>query len=411
MDVLKKINPLVDHFRVYPSTLKASYERLSKQFGLNEEEIALAKQVYRNKLADGPVAFTHEFFEREVSTDFDKGEIKVSVSVENEIGSEDLFRFFRVDESKYSIKQFWSIYKNGRFHVSALFQKKKEEVNYKKAFEEFVSSYKFEKVTHEKSDEERDICAVMCLFDLHLGKYSEENYTGTKTFMATQVASFQRSLNELLSNLPEDRLDMVILPIGNDFFNIDDSRITTTAGTPQDNTKDLYSLFSNGLSLLVDAINRLSFTNVYVTFVPSNHDEVSSMHLCVALKQIFLGNDKVQIDDTPLDRKYIQYGTTLIGLSHGELKPEKYAALMPFEAKSKFATSKQYEFLLGHIHHERIKHSLVEQDGVVIRYLSALAGTDRWHYKNGYTLSKRRAYAICYHKTKGRIMEYIHTEG
>ena len=50
----------------------------------------------------------------------------------------------------------------------------------------------------------------------------------------------------------------------------------------------------------------------------SNHDYMSGFHLAHALKAWFRNTDSVSVDDSPIHRKYYVYGSSLIGLTHGD---------------------------------------------------------------------------------------------
>lgn len=363
------VTELVEHFKKHPSYLGTGTPKIAKKFNCKIEDVYTAKEIVRNNASNR------------------EDEPKIETEWEEKI------RWVKTSEK------------------STLFVKKETEVNYQVLVEKFLDktftnreinwNYQNSQVT-----ESSELCMVLCLFDIHIGRLAYSNYTGDDTDLEMQQEDYINSLNELIQNIPFDRLEKIILPIGNDYFNIDTPLLTTTNGTLQDNTTDLSNMFYLGLNLLTYTITYLStHCPVEVLLVPGNHDRMSSNFLATSLKMIFQNNKMVEVDNSPVTRKYRQYGNTTLGFAHGELKPEKYAELLPYEAKEMFASSEYWEYLLGDKHHE--KYFQIER-GVVVRHLSGLTKADRWTFNNGYTTSKRRVYGILYHRTQGRCMEIVH---
>jgi hypothetical protein len=55
------------------------------------------------------------------------------------------------------------------------------------------------------------------------------------------------------------------------------------------------------------------------------------------------------------------------------------------------------EWLIVLLHSE----SVTEKNGVVVRRIPSLTGSDQWHYKSGYVTSKKRTMAFIYDKEEG----------
>lgn len=406
---------LVEHFKKYPSYLETGAPKLSKQLNVPLELIIQAKQEVRQMLKKEVI----KEFDPVVTQSISLKDFAKMIGIDMDEDVEDYPEDVKIDtnfdldldleEDGWEIKSKWIKNKE----QSTLLVKKsiKSGIDYKKEFEIFLENAFKEKRFDWKYEQKEyivdpQLCMVLCLFDVHIGRESYKSYTNDTTDLQQQQDDFAKSINKIFENLPYDKLEKIILPIGNDFFNIDTPQGTTTKGTPQDNTKDLHSMYYTGLNLLVEVIIYLSaMCEVEVILVPGNHDTTTSNFLATSLKVFFRDNPKVKVDDTPISRKYRQYGQTTLGFAHGELKMEKYAELLPYEAKEMFVSSKWYEYLLGDKHHEK---SVQKEDGVVVRHLGGMTKSDVWTYNSGYTTSKRRAYGIIYHKEEGRMMEIIH---
>lgn len=406
------LDELTDHFVKNQSYLETGAPKLAKQFNTTVEHINNAKHYAKRKLIE---KLQDEISIGEILPPYRQETISLkdfarSIGIDMDEDIEMLDEVKSLDEWEEKVK--WVKTKD----ESKLFVKKKsavetDEIDFKKEFTDFLENAFKEKVFNWNYQDKLyetnpEMCLVLCLFDVHIGRESYKHYTDDITNLQTQQDEFVKAINTLTESLPYDKLEKIILPIGNDFFNIDTPQGTTTRGTPQDNTKDLHSMFYTGLNLLTEvSVYLSSLAPVELILIPGNHDTVTSSYLATALKMIFKDNLRVSVDDSPISRKYRQYGQTTIGFAHGELKMEKYAELLPYEAKEMFATSKWYEYLLGDKHHEKM---IQKEDGVVVRHLGGMTKADVWTYTNGYTTSKRRAYGIVYHKEQGRLLELIH---
>ena len=426
------LEQLVEKFTNYPSYLKKGSLYLANQFNVSEELVHQAKAQIREVLkADIMKNFKQDSMSlRDLAkaigiTDFVEEQPQVDINWNNIKTTNKTYKRNTNKESlKTNLKSLLEEVENvseweekvkwvKSKGESKLLVKKKVDtgIEYQKEFEIFIDNLfkdrKFEWNYGGKAYRvDPDLCLVLCLFDVHIGRESYKHYTGDETDLQSQQEEFVSAINKIVQSVPYDRLEKIILPIGNDFFNVDTPLLTTTKGTPQDNTKDLHSMFYTGLNLLSEvAIYLSSLAPVELVLVPGNHDTTTSMYLATSLKVVFRDNPLISVDDSPASRKYRQYGKTTLGFAHGDLKMEKYAELLPYEAKEMFATSEWYEFLLGDKHHEKM---VQKEDGVVVRHLGGMTKADVWTYHNGYTTSKRRAYGILYDKEHGRTIELIH---
>jgi hypothetical protein len=149
-----------------------------------------------------------------------------------------------------------------------------------------------------------------------------------------------------------------------------------------------------------------------IHFIPGNHDPTWSHHLCVFLWAYFKDNPNVRVDFTPMGRKYIEYGTNLILMTHGDMSqtniknlPTQLAVMMP-EA---WGRTRHWEIHLGHFHNMK-EFSFVplqEQSGVMLRILPSLCGTDEWHFTKGFVGNKRAMMSLLYSKERGYTGQFI----
>lgn len=260
---------------------------------------------------------------------------------------------------------------------------------------------KYEKYKHPTMQE-------INIFDLHLGKRAWLPETGTEFNLEVACELHDICLDDLINRGAAFDRDLILFPLGNDFFNVDDYHNTTTSGkNVQDEDERWRRTFDVGMQLLVRSIDKLqNIAPVIAPVIPGNHDRQKSQYLGYALEAWYRNNPNVTIDNSPKLRKYVQYGNCLIGLTHGhDENLNELPIIMANEAPEMHATAKFKEWHLGDKHFKKeIKWLTTEEiRGVTIRRLRSLSGTDAWHYRKGYAANVRAAESFIWDKENGLV--------
>ena len=246
---------------------------------------------------------------------------------------------------------------------------------------------------------------VLGLFDVHFGKLAWGRETGEDYDLKTAESVFRNAVEDMLAESAGRPVTEFLLPIGNDFYHIDNSRNTTHAGTPQDTDGRYAKVIESGELAVIWAVERLMVLGpVRVVWVPGNHDPTTSYHLARTVAAWFRRCDRVSVDCSPSPRKYHRYGTTLLGMTHGnEERHTSLPALMATERPAEWAAAKCREWLLGHQHRSRQfgTRPVDTHDGVTVRVLPSLAGTDAWHHRKGYVSARHAAEVYWYGRDRG----------
>ena len=432
LDTISTVEKIYKAFQENPTRITYSTKNLQKQFKAEEKEVKQAKELFKLYSKDYTVALTFGLQRRDIYDDYEETEVWVGTNrpEEGETYTIPASKLFDVMADKYS-KMIKKVYPDAKQTItqltvpkeseqwevkqkwvkgpegSQLMVKKEIEVDYKKEFQEFVSTYKPKAYPIKPYKDARKKLAIVCMFDMHLGKIAFKHYTGNTDNLRLQE-DYEEEFHKLLDFVRDQKPEKILLPIGNDLFNVDSTRLETVKGTKQDSTSDLHGVFSQGLDLLTLSIEAVeTIAPVDVVLVPGNHAATTETYLAIALKNIYHLNPNITVDDRPVTRKYYSYGKNLIGLAHGELPLKKYAELVPYEAKEYFSNAEHIEVLVGDKHVEEIyKTPILDGDGLTVRRLAALTKTDQWHYNQGYTLSKRRSYVLMYDKQRGIEIQY-----
>lgn len=231
--------------------------------------------------------------------------------------------------------------------------------------------------------------------DLHLGKLAWAPEAGEDWDMRIARETYLAALEDAIQKASGFPTEKWLVPIGNDFFQYDNLDKTTTAGTPQDTDSRYAKMFQVGEQLLVAALDRLAvIAPVHGIVVPGNHDRQTALTLGRVLSAWYRNTDRVTIDCSPTLRKYVRYGSNLLGFTHGsEEKPADLPLIMATEAPRDWSETTHREWHIGHTHRSKETRYTAGESfkGVRVRILPALCAADAWHASKGYVGEARAA--------------------
>lgn len=251
----------------------------------------------------------------------------------------------------------------------------------------------------------------ICLFDHHFGQLSWKPEVGDNYDIKIAKKIALDAVDDLISQIGYRHVDKFLLPIGNDFFNVNSQNNTTLAGTPQAEDCRWQKTFTEGLRLIIEIVNRLSgIAPVDLMVVVGNHDTERSFYMGEALWCFYASNENVNVENSPKVRKYYRWGKVALGFTHGkERDRNKLPLLMATEEPKMFSETKYREFHIGHLHFRRnYGYEIDEENSVTIRVMPSLVATDDYHFAQGYS-HLRRSLAIVWDSNKGQRAEYCYT--
>jgi hypothetical protein len=247
------------------------------------------------------------------------------------------------------------------------------------------------------------------IFDLHFGKVAWHEEVGENYNIQIATERFNSCIDYFIEIYKNTHIEKILFPISNDFFNSDRSHPfnSTTSGTPQEEDTRWQNTFRKGRELLINNIQKLlQLAPVEVKVIPGNHDYERSFYLGDSLQGWFHNNENIIVDNGASPRKYFVYGKCLIGLTHGNNeKITDLPMIMAQENPTDWAKTYYREFHLGHLHHKKETrfNATNELQGVMIRYMSSLSGTDSWHHKKGYIGARKSAEAFLWDAERGLL--------
>lgn len=277
--------------------------------------------------------------------------------------------------------------------MKARFKKRKnaEEFKFMQRFEQGLYLYQFDNRPMPSYKDIEKKCAIINAYDAHIDKVTRMTETGTKSDIHKNVRLFRNTFNQLLQWCQKGgNPELIIFPVGNDFFNVNDARYTTKKGTPQDTVMHIEDSYEIGLDLIRDCIEEArKIAPVIIPIIRGNHDTDLTGFLGVTLAHLYKGDKAVTVDNSRLSRKYIQYGKNMFMFGHGDTE-KKFIQRLPQvvaqeQKKMWYKTEYRYAFL-GDLHH-RIQYgrtTIKDQVGLQINYLRAMSSQDYWHHSSGY---------------------------
>ena len=256
----------------------------------------------------------------------------------------------------------------------------------------------------------KDDCGHMLLIspvDHHFGKMAWAPETGDDYDIKIAERLYVGAIDDALQKTAGYHINEIHIPVGSDLFHFDSSRGKTANETQMDVDSRPQKVFVAGSMAVIAAVERAAeVANVYIHFVPGNHDPTWSHHLCVVLWARFQNDQRVTVDFGPAGRKYIEYGTNLLLLTHGDMSQQNLKMLplqLAVSEPVRWGRTTNREIHIGHVHHQKEVHyiPLEEHSGVVVRTLPSLCGTDEWHYTKGFINNQRAMLSILYSFKRG----------
>lgn len=250
----------------------------------------------------------------------------------------------------------------------------------------------------------RPYAAVIGLSDFHWGKYSDAGENWEQFDREIAAKRLFDCTEEVLSRMAQfGAPEKLYVPVGSDFFQIDNQQGTTTRGTVQDMDGTPAEILVSGCEFMVSWVNRLrQVCPVELVLMSGNHDRHSGLALLLYLDAYYRTSIDVTVNRTRTPRVYTRYGENLIGFVHGDKvgKTKDLAGLMAREAKEDWSANHRTIYT-GHLHYEKTETDV--SYGVTRRQLPSLSGPDRWHAASGYVGAPKSLPVYLHDKDKGLV--------
>jgi len=309
-----------------------------------------------------------------------------------------------------SKNSFWDVQKKGgeikKLYSSKILVKPKANgINLDKV-KEWYDSFESKKVgAYQYTGKEGgNNCLVLPIADLHYGLLCSAFICGSDYDKKIAEENFYKIINETCERIKDRNISKIMFVLGNDMFNADNIAGTTFKGTPQSNDGHLFEAFIQLSEIVINAIETLSDTlkiKVEVVFVPSNHDKTISFNFIYNLNTYFRNNENVDVDYSPLPRKYYKFGNTLFMLTH-DIKLSDVAATFLDEASGMLDGIEYFDCLVAHLHSETVR----QDKNLTIRRLPTTSPSSTWANDSNY--SSKQVHLSMIYNDKNNITDCMY---
>lgn len=302
-----------------------------------------------------------------------------------------------------NVKQYW--YKSEKFSINF---NGGQIVTYEQVRDEIIEDMKSHapKYPQIKRSEVKDgHLLVVDPADVHIGKLCS-SLDGGAYNSEIAVRRVKEGVQGIINKAKGFSIDKILFITGNDILHTDNTKRTTTGGTPQDTDGMWHENFITARKLYVEIIEMLlPIADIHVVFNPSNHDYMAGYYLLDSISSWFSKSKNITFDCSITHRKYFQYGKNLIGSTHGDgAKLINLGPLMANEKAEMWGQTKHRYIYTHHVHHKTSKDMI----GVTIESLRSPSGSDAWHNKEGYTGVPKAVEGFIHHKEHGQVARLSH---
>lgn len=243
---------------------------------------------------------------------------------------------------------------------------------------------------------------LLCLYpwgDPHFGMYAWWQDAGADFDLDIAERLTTGAVDRLVASAPAGSVGM-LLNLG-DMFHADNQRNQTKSGHQLDVDGRWAKVQQVGLMAMIHCIRRMleKHSKVIVRINKGNHDGHSSYALSLMLSCYFHNDPRVSVDLSPGSCWYHEFGSVLLGSTHGdEIKGKDMGAVMAADKPQAWGRTTHRYWYVGHVHHKDVK----EYPGVIVEYVRTLAARDAWHQGQGYRAG-RDMQLVVLHKDHGEI--------
>ena len=139
-------------------------------------------------------------------------------------------------------------------------------------------------------------------------------------------------------------------------------------------------------TLMVRAVTALeAVAPIDVIYVPGNHDKTLGFTAAEFLSAWFRDDPYVNVDASPLPRKYAVFGKTLFAFAH-EGDKKVLPRIIADEARRFWSTTSFCEVMVQHFHHESV---LDEEHHMRISQMPTVSANSAWSVSQGYGATRQ----------------------
>lgn len=249
----------------------------------------------------------------------------------------------------------------------------------------------------------KELMSVYPVFDAHLGMYSWAAETGADFDLKIAEQDLMAAVDYLVSQSPASQRGLLIN--GGDYFHAENMQgITEKSGNILDMDTRFYMMIDVGMHLMQRMIARMleKHQTVEVVNIPGNHDETMAHVMSVFCQSLYANEPRVYVHASPSERRYIQHGQTMIGVTHGHKTKDRDLPLIAATEQPRMWADTRHRYVYrGHDHHDE----RVEFNGAIVEHFRKLSAADAHEVGRGY-LTGRDLKCIVHHTDAGEHVRF-----
>jgi hypothetical protein len=201
------------------------------------------------------------------------------------------------------------------------------------------------------------LCNLYISNDVHIGALMWDDETGDRNWNLKDAKNtFRSGIDYLVSNSPDTDIG-IVCDLG-DLTEIDDFKnMTPHSGNILDVDSRYSKILQTAFECMVYFVEKAleKHNEVHFINISGNHDITTGHAVRAFVRAWFRNNDRVVVDDSPMDIKYFCFGSTLLGFAHGDgLKMKDCGETMAHDNVDVWSETKERYFHFGHSHKDAV---------------------------------------------------------
>jgi hypothetical protein len=356
--------------------------------------------------------------ERVINVSNDEGTITVSGIREEVCNLDDLIRICKIGPEwrveSYTQKAYQGFIKNAEgqiqtvqlFSISAKVKSNRDLNTIRMELEAMVSEARGHLQApppRASSFVDSGILVSVNVTDLHLGKLAWAPESGQNWDLKIAQQVYWDAIYDVTEKIRVWNPEKIILTVGSDLLNADNSENTTTGGRPQSTDGRQTKTLRAAWQLKRDTIEHFRrMAPVHVVVFPGNHDALMSFAIGEILSVAFEGFADVTIDNTPTNMKYAKWGDCLLAYVHGNgVKPRDIVETVSEEKAEWWGQTIHRGAESGHLHDQAV----FEFRGMTVYRNPALCAPEDWHKGRMFVGKMRALHCRVWDKLDGAIAQ------
>lgn len=246
-----------------------------------------------------------------------------------------------------------------------------------------------------------DTCAVYPIGDHHVGMLAWAIETRSDSYdLKVSEGLLSSAAGYLMAAAPAS--DQAVIAVMGDFLHFDGFKpLTPQSGHVLDADSRFPKVGRTAIRMVRHTIEAAlrRHRNVHVIWEIGNHDPVTSILMMELLANVYADNPRLTVDTHPGHFHYFQWGSNLIGTTHGDnVKSDKLPLIMAADMPAAWGSTEHRLWLTGHVHHESRK----DYAGVAVESVAVLIPNDAYAANAGYR-SRRQMQVLVLDREHGEV--------